>query len=70
MKRMNQKRKNKKDHEELLKLKELKGQLGIEKDVRETELIKNSVYLQDLIKERTQLETKAAQLSGKDLKYI
>ena len=48
-----EKRKNRKDHEELLKLRELKNQLKIEKDVRETELIKNSVYLQDLIKERT-----------------
>ena len=54
----------------MLKLRELKCQLRIEKDVRETELIKNSVYLQDLIKERTQLETKAAQLSGKDLTHI
>ena len=48
-----EKAKNKKDHDELMKLRELKCQLMTEKDVRETELIKNSVYLQDLIKERT-----------------
>jgi len=40
-----EKQKNKQDHEELMKLRELKQKLSVEKDVRETELIKNSVYL-------------------------
>jgi len=57
--------KNQKEHEELNQLRELKKKLKRESDICKADYSKNSLILEELVNERTNLEKSAKQLTEK-----